>query len=126
MVTAEPDLLRQAIGNLLSNALRYTPEQGKIQVRVLPSPQYLPQRVTIQVRDTGMGIPPADLPYIFDRFYRVDQVRSRQAGGFGLGLSIVRQIVGAHGGEITVQSKLGEGSSFEIHLPLRQPSPLKP
>lgn len=120
MVTAEPDLLRQAVGNLISNACRYTPH-GKIELHAVPHARW----VIVEVKDTGIGIAETDLPHIFDRFYRADKVRSRQpyrtisrqAGGFGLGLAIARQIVEAHGGHITVTSKVGQGTTFEVRLP---------
>ncbi|MBD2463648.1 HAMP domain-containing histidine kinase [Oscillatoria sp. FACHB-1407] len=114
LVRAEADLLRQAIANLLSNAHRYTPNQGTIELRVMPTHCW----AILQVKDSGIGIDAKDLPHIFDRFYRADQVRSRHTGGFGLGLAIARQIVEAHGGDITVQSTPGKGSTFEIKLPL--------
>lgn len=115
VVSVEPALLRQAIANLLSNAHRYTSAQGTIELRVFEFHRW----AVIQVKDTGIGIEPEDLPRIFDRFYRCDPVRSRETGGFGLGLAIVRQIVEAHGGEITVQSFPDQGSAFEIRLPLQ-------
>lgn len=114
VVLAEPDLLRQAITNLLTNAHRYTPQGGAIAVRLSVSNRW----ALLEVQDDGMGIGAADLPSIFDRFYRADQARSRQTGGFGLGLAITRQIVEAHGGEITVKSRTGEGSTFTVRLPL--------
>lgn len=112
---AEPELLRQAITNLLSNALKYTPAGGTVQLSLFTQSQ----RAIIQVEDTGIGIPEADLPHVFERFYRVDTARSRQTGGFGLGLAIAQQIVQAHRGQIMAKSNLGYGSLFQIELPLK-------
>lgn len=109
-----PDLLKQAMTNLLSNACKYTLEKGHVWVRLVS--HY--HRILIEVEDTGIGIPEQDLPYIFDRFYRVDQERTREMGGTGLGLAIAQQIIAAHGGRITVRSQLGKGSLFQIELPL--------
>jgi two-component system, OmpR family, manganese sensing sensor histidine kinase len=117
MLKAEPDLLRQAIVNLLSNACQYTPTGGEIELCVTAQSR----SAVVQVKDTGIGIAEADLSRIFDRFYRVDKMRSRQTGGFGLGLAITRQIVEAHGGQISVTSALGKGTTFEIRLPLTHP-----
>ncbi|MBD3887492.1 HAMP domain-containing histidine kinase [Phormidium tenue FACHB-886] len=114
MLKAEPDLLRQAVVNLLSNACRYTPLDGTVELYVASQLRW----AVIRVKDTGIGITEADLPRIFDRFYRADKVRSRQTGGFGLGLAIARQIIEVHGGHITVTSQVEQGSTFEIRLPL--------
>lgn len=111
-INAEPHLLRQAVVNLLSNAIHYTPAGGNI--RLIADRQA--QRVMIRVEDTGVGLAAEDLPHIFERFYRVDKARSRHTGGFGLGLAITQQIVEAHGGKITVKSQPDRGTSFQILL----------
>ena len=114
MVKADASLLKQAISNLLSNACRYTPANGNIILRL----NCENQRVEIQVEDTGIGIAPEYLPYIFKGFYRVNQTENKAMASFGLGLNIAQQIVEAHGGKITVTSKKGKGSKFRIVLPL--------
>ncbi|MEO0834825.1 MAG: ATP-binding protein [Cyanobacteria bacterium J06642_3] len=113
MVRADAKLLRQAIANLLSNACRYTPANGTIILRL----NCENNQVEIEVEDTGIGISPESLPHIFERFYRVNQTRTKAMGSFGLGLNITQQIVLAHGGQITVTSEIGQGSTFRIILP---------
>ncbi|MFD5405721.1 HAMP domain-containing sensor histidine kinase [Streptomyces griseorubiginosus] len=105
--------LRQAIGNLVSNAIRHTPTGGTVTLSVRP----LGDEVVFDVEDTGSGIDEEDLPKVFDRFWRADKSRSRQGGGSGLGLSIVRKLVEAHGGTVHASSVLGQGSLFSLRLP---------
>ncbi len=113
LVSGDKLRLRQMAANLIANAIRYTSEGGRVNVRL----EAVEQGVKLVVEDTGIGIPEADLPRIFDRFYRVDKARSREEGGSGLGLSIVKWIVDAHHGDITVESVVGEGTTFTVVLP---------
>ena len=106
--------LQQVLFNLLSNALRHTPTGGTVTTAV----EVKEDRVVIRVQDTGSGIPAEDLPHVFERFYRVDRSRARSTGGSGLGLTIAKRIVEAHGGQIWAQSWLGAGSTFAFSLPL--------
>jgi two-component system, OmpR family, phosphate regulon sensor histidine kinase PhoR len=109
----------QILSNLLDNAIKYTPVGGVITVGSRPfSDPAGVKRVEVFVRDTGAGIPPEDLPRLFERFYRVDKARSRELGGTGLGLAIVKHLVRAHGGEVRVESRLGHGSTFLFTLPV--------
>lgn len=105
--------LRQVLDNLLDNALKYTPPGGTIQVCARPDET----RTQLRVEDSGAGIPPADLPHIFERFYRADKARSRELGGTGLGLSIVKHIVQAHGGTVTAESTYGKGTAITLSFP---------
>ncbi|BEL05898.1 HAMP domain-containing sensor histidine kinase [Actinoplanes sichuanensis] len=109
----DPVRVRQLIGNLLSNAIRHTPPGGTVTVRTSTGDD----RFVLAVADTGVGIDPGDLPKIFERFWRTDQSRTRHTGGSGLGLSIARQIADAHGGEITVSSEVGVGTTVTVSLP---------
>ncbi|MBP2477968.1 two-component system sensor histidine kinase BaeS [Crossiella equi] len=111
---ADPVRMRQALGNLVANAVRHTPAGGRVSVRV--HDDEISDEVLIEVADTGTGIAEEDLPHVFDRFWRAEKSRSRASGGSGLGLSIVRQLVSAHGGYVDVRSVLGEGSVFTVSL----------
>ena len=113
VVKANSRLLEQAMGNLLDNAIKYSAAGGTVDVQVVKDEN----EVAIQVRDTGCGIAPEHLPRLFERFYRVDKARSRERGGTGLGLAIVKHITQAHGGRVTVESTVGKGSVFTLHLP---------
>lgn len=115
-ISVDADRLRQVLDNLLQNAVRYNRPGGSICVDL----QTDPQQVTIVVADTGIGIPADALPYVFDRFFRVDQARSRRAGGTGLGLSIARTLTEKIGGVIEVESAVGQGSTFRVVLPRSQ------
>jgi signal transduction histidine kinase len=112
-VLGDPQLLDMAIMNILENAAKYSSPQAEIAMSI----QKVADRIQLTVQDNGIGIPEADLPYIFDRFYTVDKARSRKAGGTGLGLSIVKTIIEKHMGSISAESHLGLGSSFTISLP---------
>lgn len=112
-VMADQGQLEQVLLNLLDNAIKYTQDGGDVSI----SAKLSGERIQICVSDTGIGIPSKDLPRIFERFYRVDEGRSREQGGTGLGLSIVKHIVQLHGGEITVTSEAGKGSTFTVVLP---------
>ncbi|MFB6837051.1 sensor histidine kinase [Streptomyces sp. NPDC056361] len=109
----DPDRLRQALGNLVGNAVRHTAPGGAVRLELAERDE----RVRIAVRDTGSGIAPADLPRLFDRFWRADAARGRATGGSGLGLSIARRIVTDHHGAVEVASELGVGSVFTVVLP---------
>ncbi|MGD0816110.1 MAG: ATP-binding protein [Verrucomicrobiota bacterium] len=109
--------IKQVVVNLLDNAIKYTPEAGSISLNV----RARDDKAVIEVADTGIGIPPGALPHIFERFFRVDNARSREAGGAGLGLAIVKSICMAHGGRVEVDSAEGKGSRFTVELPLARP-----
>jgi two-component system phosphate regulon sensor histidine kinase PhoR len=115
-VFCDSEALHQMLMNLVDNAVKYTPEGGRVMMGARPCPQNS-QMVEIYVRDTGMGIPPEDLPRLFERFYRVDKARSREMGGTGLGLAIVKHLAKAQGGEVNVESRINEGSTFSFVLP---------
>jgi two-component system sensor histidine kinase BaeS len=119
-VTVELDrpALTKILQNLLANALKFTPSGKQVVIKVAQ----LNGSVVIEVRDQGIGISAKDLPYIFERFYRADPSRNRESGGFGLGLTIVKELTEAMGGTVEVESVVGEGSTFKIRLPIRRAS----
>jgi len=112
-INVDADRIAQVIRNLLNNALRHTPAGGRI---TLICRKETTQSLLITVSDTGEGIPPDDLPFVFDRFYRADKSRSRTSGGSGIGLAIVKQLVEAHGGKVWVESLPGQGTTFGFTL----------
>ena len=112
MITADEGKLRQVLLNIIDNAIKYTGRGGSVSV----STSAYADSLEIKISDTGIGIPSADLPYVFDRFYRVD--KSRSSRGFGLGLAIAKSIVEAHHGSITATSTLNQGTHITIRLPL--------
>jgi two-component system, OmpR family, sensor histidine kinase BaeS len=116
LVDADPERVGQVLRNLITNAQHHTPPEGTITV----SAQAGQTEVEISVSDTGAGIAPEYLPFVFERFYRADQARARSTGGAGLGLAIVKQIVEAHGGHVAANSAPGAGATFRSTLPYAQ------
>jgi heavy metal sensor kinase len=115
VIRGDRSRLKQIVVNLLDNAIRFTPARGSVILRTSEDDTY----ALLEVIDTGVGIPKASLPLVFDRFYRADEARSRDDGGAGLGLSIVKSICSMHGADIEVSSQLGEGSCFRVRFPRR-------
>ncbi len=113
-VFADKERIEQVITNIIGNAIKYTPDGGRISVSVFEKDK---DNYVVSVADTGVGIPKEDLEHIFERFYRVDKSRSTDAGGTGLGLSIAKDIIDAHGGDISMDSEYGKGTTVTITLP---------
>jgi len=113
-VLGDREQLIMAIHNLIENAINYSPDNTKVSITTKVENEI----IEISITDQGIGIPEAEIERIFERFYRVDPARSRQTGGTGLGLSIVKHIITKHGGEVTVWSVEGVGSTFSIRLPI--------
>jgi signal transduction histidine kinase len=114
IVEADELHLQRVVVNLLENAIRYTPPNGTIRVRVAR----VSEEAVVEVSDTGEGIAPEHLEEIFERFFRVDSARNSEEGGTGLGLSICKSIVEAHGGRILAESEIGRGTTFRVLLPI--------
>jgi len=129
-VWADRERMQQVLGNVIANALDFTPAGGSVRVFAAPAAAGRlaggGPGVEITVKDTGVGIPVEDLPRLFERFYRVEKARTRQRGGTGLGLSIAREIIHAHGGEIDIASEVGRGTTVSLTLPAAQGEPPRP
>ncbi len=113
IIHADHDRITQVISNLVDNARKYTPAAGTVTIRLTTDQEW----IILEISDTGIGIPEEDLEHIGERFYRVDKSRSRQQGGTGLGIAIVKQIIKNHGGKLEVRSRLGKGTDVIIYLP---------
>jgi signal transduction histidine kinase len=118
-VVWDEDRINEVLGNLLSNAFKFTPRGGKVALSVLPSDS----KLVITVADTGAGISPEQLPHIFDKFFQADNQAQAATKGTGLGLAIAKEVVEAHAGQITVESKVGEGTTFVVTLPVEAAAP---
>ncbi len=114
-ITADRQRIEQVVINILSNSIKYTPDGGQIDIVLTHRAK---KTVVLVIRDNGVGIPEEDVEHLFERFYRVEKSRTQDAGGTGLGLAIARELVEAHGGTITIKSKLGEGTTVRIELPV--------
>ena len=119
VVDGDAGWLQRLLLNLVDNALKFTRENGRVVVRVTREGD----AARIDVQDTGVGLSPADAQQVFERFFRADPARSSSTEGAGLGLSLVQWIAAQHRGTVTVQSRLGEGSTFTVTLPLRRDAP---
>jgi two-component system phosphate regulon sensor histidine kinase PhoR len=113
-VLGDPDGLERLVLNLLDNAIKYNRPDGHITIRLSRSDG----EAVLEVTDSGIGIPPESIPRLFERFYRVDKGRAREEGGTGLGLAIVKHVAQTHGGQVEVESRAGQGSTFRVRLPL--------
>jgi signal transduction histidine kinase len=113
-VQADPERLMQVMTNLVDNALRYNPKGSRVIVAARPAKG----RIELSVSDNGPGIPPEDVPHLFERFWRAEKSRNRATGGSGLGLAIVKQLVEAHHGQVQVESQLGQGTQFRVQIPV--------
>ncbi|MEH7333796.1 ATP-binding protein [Neobacillus drentensis] len=113
VVFFDPDRIEQVLTNLIDNAIRHTPKGGSVRLNVTSEEK----GILIEVKDSGSGIPEEDLPFVFERFYKADKARTRGRAGTGLGLAIAKNIIDAHRGHISVQSKIGQGTTFSFHLP---------
>ena len=112
-VEVDEDKLTQVLDNIISNALKYSPEGGQVTFKI----KELGDHIEVSIRDQGIGIPKNNVKKVFERFYRVDKARTRQLGGTGLGLAIAKEMIGAHGGQIWARSIEGKGTTILFTLP---------
>jgi signal transduction histidine kinase len=117
-VNADIGLIERVLENLIENAINYTPEGGSVSLNLTLEDQ----NISIQISDTGYGIPEGELPYIFNRFYQLDQSRKNESGHSGLGLAITKKILELHGRSIEVRSVLNSGTTFAFRLPVNKPA----
>jgi two-component system, OmpR family, phosphate regulon sensor histidine kinase PhoR len=115
LIRADRDRLSQILINVLDNAVKFTPEEGKVTVSAAPAAD---QEVVVRIADTGIGIPRDEVSRLGERFYRVDKTRSRELGGTGLGLSIVKHLMTAHKGRMEIESQLGRGTVISLYFPV--------
>lgn len=120
-ISVERTLFHRAIGNLISNAIKHTAPSGTLTITAVPNGKF----ADIEIKDTGCGIPKEHLPHVFDRFYRVDQSRSKDSGGFGLGLALVKSIASIHGGSVEIGSELDHGTWVKLQLPCESVEPVR-
>lgn len=118
LISADSDRLTQILINVIDNAVKFTPDGGSVSIAAMPQPGE--ERLVLKIADTGPGIPPAEIPRLGQRFYRVDKTRSRELGGTGLGLSIVKHLMQAHGGQMHIDSVLGAGTTVSLFFPVLQ------
>lgn len=126
----DPERLLQIVHNLLSNAIKFTPEGGRVVLHIARAPdlsgfQNQEGLLVIRVTDTGAGIPPEDMPHIFDRYFQANNLEKAKAGGTGIGLALTKELMGLLGGKISVESTVNKGSTFTILLPITQRAPLE-
>jgi two-component system phosphate regulon sensor histidine kinase PhoR len=114
LIRADRDRLSQILINILDNAVKFTPEGGKVTLVTTPAAD---QEVVVRITDTGIGVPREEISRLGERFYRVDKTRSRELGGTGLGLSIVKHLMAAHKGRMEIESQLGRGTTVSLYFP---------